>query len=97
MKFVNFAFPKAKLKAETIKIAKQLMEKNPWAMRYTKEAIRATRSMTMDQAADYLRAKSDALQRADQEAGRQEGMRQFLDDKSFRPGVGTYKRPAKKK
>ena len=92
MKFVNFAVPKAKLKSETIKIARKLMEKNPWAIRYTKEAIRAVRTMTMDQAADYLRCKSDALQKVDREQGRQEGMKQFLDDKSFRPGLGTYKR-----
>ena len=68
------------------------MKKNPWAIRYTKEAIRSVRYMSMDQAADYLRCKSDALQRADQEHGRQEGMKQFLDDKSFRPGLGTYER-----
>ena len=92
MRFVTFAFPRARLKSETIKIAKKLMAKNPWAIRYTKEAIRSVRDMNMHQAADYLRCKSDALQRADSEHGRQEGMRQFLDDKSFRPGLGTYKR-----
>ena len=68
------------------------MKKNPWAIRYTKEAIRSVRDMNMEQAADYLRCKSDALQRVDKEHGRQEGMRQFLDEKSFRPGVGTYNR-----
>jgi len=92
MRFVTFAFPRARLKSETIKIAKKLMAKNPWAIRYTKEAIRSVRDMNMYQAADYLRCKSDALQRVDGEGGRQEGMRQFLDDKSFRPGLGTYQR-----
>jgi trans-feruloyl-CoA hydratase/vanillin synthase len=92
MKFVNFSVPKAKLEAETIKIAKKLMEKNPWAIQYTKEAIRSVRHMSMDQASDYLRCKSDALQRVDKEAGRQAGMKQFLDTKSFRPGLGTYDR-----
>ena len=92
MKFVNFSVPRNKLKAETLKIARKLLKKNPWAIRYTKEAIRSVRDMNMEQAADYLRCKSDALQRVDKEQGRQEGMKQFLDDKSFRPGVGTYKR-----
>jgi len=92
MRFINFSFPASKLKSETLKIAKQLLKKNPWAIRYTKEAIRSVRHMTMQQAADYLRCKSDALQRVDQEHGRQEGMKQFLDEKSFRPGLGTYKR-----
>ncbi len=92
MKFINFAVPKAKLKSETIKIAKKLMQKNPWAIRYTKEAMRSVRHMSMEQAADYLKVKSEALQRVDKEHGRQEGMRQFLDTKEFRPGIGTYKR-----
>jgi trans-feruloyl-CoA hydratase/vanillin synthase len=92
MKFINFSVPRANLRTETLKIARKLMKKNPWAIRYTKEAIRSVRTMNMEQAADYLRCKSDALQRVDKEQGRQEGMRQFLDDKSFRPGVGTYKR-----
>lgn len=94
MKFVNFSVPRAKLKSETLKIARKLMKKNPWAIQYTKEAIRSVRHMTMDQASDYLRCKSDALQRVDKEQGRQAGMRQFLDKKSFRPGVGTYDRKA---
>ena len=92
MNFVNFSVPHAKLKSETLKIARKLLKKNPWAIRYTKEAIRSVRDMNMEQAADYLRCKSDALQRVDKEQGRQEGMKQFLDDKTFRPGVGTYKR-----
>ena len=92
MNFVNFSVPKAKLKVETLKIARKLMKKNPWAIQYTKEAIRSVRHMTMDQASDYLRCKSDALQRVDKEAGRQAGMKQFLDTKTFRPGLGTYDR-----
>lgn len=92
MRFINFSYPAAKLKSETLKIARKLMKKNPWAIRYTKEAIRNVRHMNMQQAADYLRCKSDALQRVDQEHGRQEGMKQFLDEKTFRPGLGTYKR-----
>ena len=92
MKFINFSVPRAKLKSETIKNAKKLMQKNPWAIRYTKEAMRSVRHMSMDQAADYLKVKSEALQRVDKEHGRQEGMRQFLDTKEFRPGINTYKR-----
>ena len=80
MKFINFSVPRANLRTETLKIARKLMKKNPWAIRYTKEAIRSVRTMNMDQAADYLRCKSEALQRVDKEPGRQEGMRQFLDD-----------------
>jgi trans-feruloyl-CoA hydratase/vanillin synthase len=90
--FVNFSFPKAKLKEETIKLANKLMEKSPAVLRYTKEAIRAVRFMNEPQAADYLNAKSDALRFNDKENSRTQGMKQFLDDKSYRPGFGAFKR-----
>jgi trans-feruloyl-CoA hydratase/vanillin synthase len=90
--FVNFSYPKAKLKEETVKLAKKLMEKSPAVLRYTKEGIRAVRFMNEPQAADYLNAKSDALKLNDKENSRQEGMRQFLDEKTYRPGLGNFKR-----
>jgi trans-feruloyl-CoA hydratase/vanillin synthase len=92
MGVVNFSVPGSDLKAETIKLARKLMEKSPAAVRYTKEAIRAVRFMNEPQAEDYLNAKSDALKYVDKENGRQEGMRQFLDEKSYRPGLGHFKR-----
>ena len=92
MGFVNFSHPKAKLREETVKLAKKLMEKSPAAMRYTKECIRAVRFMNEPQAADYLNAKSDALKYNDKENSRGEGMKQFLDDKTYRPGLGHFKR-----
>src|SRR5580698_2344608 len=73
MGFVNFSYPKEKL-------------------RYTKEAIRAVRFMNEPQAQDYLAAKSDALRYNDKENSREEGMKQFLDEKSYRPGYGHFKR-----
>jgi trans-feruloyl-CoA hydratase/vanillin synthase len=68
------------------------MKKSPAALRFTKEAVRAVREMTVDQAADYLNAKSDALKLRDPEKGRQKAMSQFLDEKSFKPGLGGYRR-----
>jgi trans-feruloyl-CoA hydratase/vanillin synthase len=90
--FVNRSVPRTKLREETIAFAHKLMEKSPAAMRYTKEAIRAVRFMNEPQAKDYLAAKSDALRFNDQEKGREEGMKQFLDEKSYRPGLGHFKR-----
>jgi trans-feruloyl-CoA hydratase/vanillin synthase len=90
--FVNFSFPKARLKQETVKLAHKLMEKSPAVLRYTKEAIRNVRFMNEPQASDYLNAKSDALRFNDTENSRTQGMKQFLDDKSYRPGFGAFKR-----
>ena len=50
------------------------------------------RFMNEPQAQDYLNCKSDALKYMDKENGRQEGMKQFLDDKTYRPGLGHFKR-----
>jgi trans-feruloyl-CoA hydratase/vanillin synthase len=95
--FINMSFPKAKLKEETIKLAKKLMEKSPAVLRYTKEALRAVRFMNEPQASDYLAAKSDALRFVDKEDSRTQGMKQFLDDKTYRPGLGAFKRQRAKR
>ena len=63
-----------------------MMEKSPTVVRYTKEALRAVRFMNEPQAADYLGAKGDALRFNDKEDSRGQGMKQFLDDKTYRPG-----------
>src|SRR5262249_12940891 len=90
--FVNFSYPKAKLKDETVKLAKKLMEKSPTVLRYTKEALRAVRFMNEPQAADYLNAKRQALRFVDTEDRRSHGMTQVLADKADRPGFGAFKR-----
>ena len=92
MRLVNFSVPRAELKAETIKFARMLLTKSPAAIRYTKECVRAVRQMDVAQAADYLNAKSDALRFRDPEKGRAEATKQFLDEKSFKPGLGGYRR-----
>ncbi len=89
----NIAVPADRLRATTIAFAQKLMKLNPGVVRHTKEAIRAVRGMNVTQARDYLRAKQDSLARADTEIREQVGMRQFLDDKTYRPGFGPYRRP----
>jgi trans-feruloyl-CoA hydratase/vanillin synthase len=92
MKFVNKSYPLEQLREETLKLAAKLQAKSPAAVRYTKEALRSVRTMTKDQAFDYLNAKSDALKHVDPEGGRQKAMKQFLDEKVFKPGLGDFKR-----
>jgi trans-feruloyl-CoA hydratase/vanillin synthase len=92
IKFANKSVPLANLREETLKLAAELIKKSPIALRYTKEAIRAVRDMDMEQAQDYLNAKSEALKHGDPEQGRKKAMVQFIDEKSFKPGLGTFKR-----
>jgi trans-feruloyl-CoA hydratase/vanillin synthase len=90
----NFAFPKERLREETIKFARKLMKLNPSVVRFTKDAIRSVRGMTAEQARDYLAAKQDSLARNDKEASDKVGMKQFLDEKTYRPGLGPYESPS---
>lgn len=88
-KLVNEAVPLAKLKARVVQIAEVLLKKNPVALKAAKDAVRRTVEMTFDNAEDYLIRAQEAANFFDNE-GRKEGMRQFLDDKSYKPGIGTY-------
>ena len=54
--------------------------------------VRAVRHMTAEEARDYLGAKQDSLARSDKEIADKVGMKKFLDEKSYRPGLGAYRR-----
>jgi feruloyl-CoA hydratase/lyase len=92
MGLVNQAVPAAELRAATVELAKVLVEKNPFVLRQAKVAYRYTRDMTWDQAAEYLAAKADQSEFRDPEGGRNKGLSQFVDDKTYRPGLGAYRR-----
>ena len=90
---VNFAVPKGQLMAKTMELANRLLKLNPSVVRFTKEAVRAVRHMRADEARDYLGVKQDGLAKADKEIADKVGMKEFLDAKSYRPGLGPYQRP----
>jgi len=92
MGLITEAVPRARLRERTREVAKTLLEKNPTALRTAKVAFKLSSEMTWEQAADYLTAKSDQMILVDPERGREQGMKQFLDDKSYRPGLGAYRR-----
>jgi trans-feruloyl-CoA hydratase/vanillin synthase len=91
---VNDAVPLADLRDRTRTLAKTLMAKNPVVLAQAKAAFRHVGEMSWDASADYLTAKMDQTSWLDPERGRESGMKQFLDDKTFRPGLEPYKRPA---
>ena len=92
MGLVNKAVPASALRAETEALAKTLQAKNPHVLRAAKTAYHHVRNMGWDSALEYLMAKSDATKYRDAEKGDQRGMAQFLDEKSYRPGLGAYDR-----
>lgn len=88
---VNEALPLDGLEARVREVAAILLRKNPVTLKATKDAIRRVREMTYDNAEDYLVRAQEAANSFDDE-GRREGIRQFIDDKSYKPGLGTYDR-----
>lgn len=82
---VNVAYPKSALKEETVKLANILMEKNPEVLRATKQAVRQVRWMTDDEALDYLAAKGAEIKMRDKEDAYGSGIRQFVDEKKYKP------------
>jgi trans-feruloyl-CoA hydratase/vanillin synthase len=89
--FVNEAVPADGLKARVEDVAKVLLAKNPVALKAAKDAIRRVGAMTYDEAEDYLVRAQEAANSFDNE-GRKEGIRQFIDEKSYKPGLGAYDR-----
>ncbi len=87
MKLVNEAVRRSELRARTKQLAETLMGKNPTVLRAAKTAYRRVRDMSYEDAGDYLMAKNDQARLFDPEQGREQGMKQFLDDKSYRPGL----------
>lgn len=92
---VNEAVPLASLKERVANVANVLLEKNPVALKATKDAIRRVREMTYDNAEDFLVRAQEAANSFDNE-GRKEGIRQFIDDKSYKPGLAAYDKSKQK-
>ncbi|MCY1666555.1 p-hydroxycinnamoyl CoA hydratase/lyase [Rhizobium sp. SL86] len=86
---VNESLPLADLEARVTSVAKVLLEKNPVALKATKDAVRRVGIMTYDEAEDYLVRAQEAANSYDND-GRKEGIRQFIDEKSYKPGLGAY-------
>jgi trans-feruloyl-CoA hydratase/vanillin synthase len=92
MGLVNEAVPAGQLAARVQAIAAVLLEKNPVTLKAAKDTFKRVRNMPWDAADDYIYAKLEQMLLLDRSHGRDEGLKQFLDDKTYRPGLGAYKR-----
>ena len=88
---VNEALPAAKLHARVEEVARALLTKNPVTLKATKDAVRRVGEMTYDNAEDYLVRAQEAANFFDND-GRKHGIKQFIDDKTYKPGLGAYDR-----
>ncbi|AOJ66996.1 p-hydroxycinnamoyl CoA hydratase/lyase [Burkholderia ubonensis] len=92
MGLVNKSVPRAQLRDEVLALAAKLLDKNPVVIRNAKHGFKRCRELTWEQNEDYLYAKLDQANHRDPEGGREQGLKQFLDDKSIKPGLQAYKR-----
>jgi trans-feruloyl-CoA hydratase/vanillin synthase len=92
MKLVNYAVPRDKLRDEVVGIANDLKKKNPATLRACKQAFKMVGGMDWEQAWDYLAAKNDQIRQWDKDNAREKGIRQFIDEKTYKPGLGPYDR-----
>ena len=87
---VTESVPADTLKARVIEIAEVLKKKDPNALRATKWAMRRMSEMTFDNAMDYLIRTQEALNGMGGLEARKEATKQFLDEKTFKPGLGAF-------
>jgi trans-feruloyl-CoA hydratase/vanillin synthase len=87
---INYSVPADKLEADIDKLCAKLMKKSPAVLRATKQAMRHVRTMTFDQAYDYLLAKNVAIRVNDPEESYKTGLSQFIDNKSYKPAHGPF-------
>ncbi len=87
---ITEAVPADKLLERVTEIAEVLKKKDGNALRATKLVMRRMVDMTYDNALDYQIRAQEALNGFGGAEARKEATRQFLDEKIFKPGLGTF-------
>ncbi|MDE3064469.1 MAG: p-hydroxycinnamoyl CoA hydratase/lyase [Acidobacteriota bacterium] len=90
MRLVNESVPLAQLRERTTELARHLAAMNRTVLEAAKTGFKRARSMEWEVSEEYLYAKLDQSIANDPDHGRATGMSQFLDEKSFKPGLGAY-------
>lgn len=89
---VNESVPLANLRDRTTELATKLVSLNPAIISAAKTAFKRSRLLPWDMADEYTIAKGLAAVATDPERGARSGLRQFIDDKTYRPGLESYDR-----
>ncbi len=94
LRLVNEALPTERLRERTREVALKLAATNRVVLHAAKMGYKVGGDMPWEQAEDYLYAKLEQSQLLDRNHSRAKGLKQFLDDKSYRPGLESFD-PAK--
>lgn len=86
---ITEAVARENLETRTREIALSLATKNASTLRQAKISFKNVQDMDWEVADDYLRAKQEEGRSVDSERSRQTGMKQFLDEKVLKPGIGS--------
>jgi trans-feruloyl-CoA hydratase/vanillin synthase len=89
LRLVNESLPRDKLRARVEEVAQVLLKKSPVALKAAKDAVRRVKEMTYDNAEDYLVRAQEAANSFDNE-WRKRGIDEFIDRKTYKPGLGTF-------
>jgi len=89
---VNESVPLSELRARVRQVCDVLMEKNPITVKAAKDAFKRVVDMSYDNAEDYLVIRQESANFLDPTQGWRQGIAQFIDDKSYKPGLSAYKR-----
>ena len=92
MKFVNKSVPPERLREETMKLANKLADEEPRrrALHQGSGAQRAQHEQGSGARLSELQERCAEVHGS--EKGREKAMKQFLDEKSFKPGLGNFSR-----
>lgn len=86
MKLVNFSVPFARLREETMAVAREIAGKDPQALRATKDAYRFSLEMSWEASMNYTLAKEVELHNSQQTGWKDGGVGDFVQGK-FKPGL----------
>ena len=87
--FVNRSFPLAKLKEETLAIARTIAGKDPSALKATKDGYRFSLEMSWEASMNYTAAKEVELAHHQKVGWKDEGVGDFVKGK-FKPGLESH-------
>ena len=88
---INSAVPREEAGGRRHRPRRAADEKEPGRAARDQAGIRHVRTMDVPQAYDYLAAKGQAIKAADKEDSYNTGLRQFLDEKSYKPTYEPFK------
>ena len=91
MGLVNESVPRDQLRARVRELADILMAKDPEVLKAAKDCFKRVRDLPLDVSEDYITSKLEQMFHITGMEARNQGMKQFLEDKTVKPGLQTAK------